>query len=112
MSSHPLGSLSRSDGHSYIPRMLSHVLGSFNLHSPLRWSVAHSLNAASFPRQLQFIFPAPAVTRRFLECCLMPLAISIYILHSGGHSHIPEFFLMPLAIQIYFPLLRSLVHLL
>jgi hypothetical protein len=47
----------RFGGHSHIPWMLPHALGSLNLHSP---PLAHSLNAASCPRQSQFTFPAPA----------------------------------------------------
>src|SRR5947207_1670864 len=108
--------------------MFFHAFGNFNSHSPLRrsfayslnvasrpWqflplqrSVTHSLNVLSGPRQFQFSFPAPAVIRVFLECCLRPLAVSaapavihtfpecpfmpsatsICISHSGAHSHI------------------------
>src|SRR5204863_390717 len=70
--------------------MLSHALGNFNLYSPLQWSATHYLNVTSYPWQFQFLFPAPAVIHTFLECCLMPLAISIYIPHSSGQLHIPS----------------------
>ena len=101
----------RSGGHSHIPWMLPHALGNFNLYSLLRRSLAHSLNVASCPRQFQFTFPAPAVIRTFLECCLMPSAISIYIPCSGGHSHIP--WMLPHALgnfNLYSPLRRSITH--
>jgi hypothetical protein len=77
-----------SGSHSHIPSMFLHALGSFNLHPPFRWLITHSLNAVSRPRQFQFTFPAPAVIRTFLECCLMPSAISISIPRSGGQLHI------------------------
>src|SRR6266496_3744664 len=69
--------------------MFFHALGNFNLHSPLRWSLAHSLNAASCPWQFQFIFPAPAVDHTFLECSFMPSVVSIYIPHSLNVASCP-----------------------
>ena len=91
--------------------MLPHALGNFNLHSPLRRSLAHSLNVASCPRQFQFTFPAPAVIRTFLECCLMPLAISIYIPAPAVNHTFLECCLHALGnFNLHFPLRRSLAH--
>src|SRR5437773_2141159 len=102
------------------------ALGSFHLYSMLRRSVAYSLSVASCPRQFQFAFSAPVISRIFLECCLMPSAIQIYsplrrsLVHSSNVASCPRQFqfafsapvvsrtfleccLMPSAIAIYIP---------
>src|SRR5437762_191765 len=91
--------------------MLPHSLGYFNFHSLLWWSFAYSLNAVSCPWQFQFIFPAPVVSHILLECHLTPLAISISIPCSGGHSHIPCMLSHALGnFNLHSPLLRPLTH--
>ena len=106
--------------------MSPHTLDNFNLHSPLRRSLAHSLNAASCPWQFQFIFPVSAVDRTFLEYSFISSIISIYIPHSlnvASCSQQFQFFIMAvnhtfleysfmfLMVSIYIPRLRrSLAH--
>src|SRR5437762_3548404 len=72
--------------------MSPHTLGNFNFYSLLQQSFAHSLNVVSCPWQFQFTFSAPAATRTFLECCLLPSAISIFILHSLNVASCPRQF--------------------
>jgi len=100
-----------SGGHSHIPWMLPHALGNFNLYSPLQRSITYYLNVTSRPWQFQFLFPAPAVIRTFLECCLMPSVISIYISCSGGWSRIPWLFFHALgSFNLHSPFRRPLAH--
>jgi hypothetical protein len=62
--------------------MFLHALGNSDLHSSLRRSIIYFLNVLSRPRQFQLSFLTPAVNHTFLECCLMPSAVSIYISRS------------------------------
>src|SRR5947207_2077910 len=87
--------------------MFFHALGNFNLHFPLRrslflplrQSITHSLNVLPCPWQFQLTFPAPVVIRTFLECCLMPSVVSIYISAPAVIRTVPERRLTPLAIS-------------